>query len=148
MTFKTNRNKKLKLWRIDPRCHYCGVKTIVIELQSGDTVPDNLATINHIHKREDGVCDCMRKEVVLSCYRCGQERNRGTILIPANELVSEVEKEYNITESYKYHVDVINRLSKRLLKSKKKVSSTINWDVVHTMEDVVDSLKKVLKDIE
>ena len=70
--------RKLKLWRRDPHCHWCGVRTVLPTDNSGRQFA-TLATLDHLDNRlsKDRVKNKHHTErTVLACAACNSERGR------------------------------------------------------------------------
>jgi hypothetical protein len=80
------RDRILRLWTADPRCHWCGKLTVLVfrpHRSRGSTayrlgIVEGEATIDHLHPRTDP----NRRQVndgtevtVLACWKCNNERN-------------------------------------------------------------------------
>ncbi len=89
---------RIRLWKEDPHCRFCKVLTILpeslpAEIKNGrrniKSVPDNMATIDHLESRLNPVRRKLRGmlSVTLSCNKCNFERNREEELsLPLEEL--------------------------------------------------------------
>ena len=70
------RKRKLKLWRIDPHCHWCGILTVIREYEPHQSQLPNDATVDHLRSRWSKERGKDKTEsTVLACYKCNQERN-------------------------------------------------------------------------
>ena len=73
-----NRKRKLKLWRENPYCYWCGTDVIVHEHNQHESLQNDTATLEHLRSRltsdrleeNDGITE----RTVLSCYKCNYER--------------------------------------------------------------------------
>ena len=75
-----NRRRVLDLWALSPKCHWCGVATV---LESpGPIHPPNRATLDHFYPKRirartpKGIKHA--GHTVLSCYRCNQSKGERT----------------------------------------------------------------------
>jgi hypothetical protein len=60
----------------DPHCYWCRKDLIYFLMESGQTLPDNFATLDHINSRlmhPEGRPPCGK--IVLACPGCNQGRN-------------------------------------------------------------------------
>jgi hypothetical protein len=86
------RRRREKLWKIDPRCHWCKRATILVDRSlNGNKGPfDPLeATIDHINTRYDKryTTHCNEELTVLSCRECNNKRGKEReALVPKEEL--------------------------------------------------------------
>lgn len=85
------KRRRLKLWKENPHCSFCGVLTILPEDVSRKTKapdPDNMATIEHVYSRLNPHRNIKDKEErrraqkeefgqrrILSCRKCNLERS-------------------------------------------------------------------------
>lgn len=74
------RSQRERMWRNDPRCHWCGCRTVLPPAGAGShrkNIPTNEATIDHLDSRlspDRGKFNgCYRR--VLACLRCNNRRN-------------------------------------------------------------------------
>jgi hypothetical protein len=67
--------RRVRMWKADPRCHWCGIATVLERLPNG-RVRKNLATIDHLYPRHHPERQVGAHEVVLACYGCNERRNR------------------------------------------------------------------------
>lgn len=93
------RRKLLKFHAADPRCHWCECPTIIMpqvsKMKKGKP-PENAATIDHLRSRyHPGRQEPANgeKRLVLSCWRCNQERNRQEEIQLGNEELTRRQKE-------------------------------------------------------
>lgn len=76
----SNNKVKLKLFEKSPYCHWCNIKTKLINDPKMKGTPDPLmATIDHIYSRTNILRwvkkDSTEKRNVLSCWKCNHERS-------------------------------------------------------------------------
>lgn len=78
----SNRTLKLKLFQENDRCYYCGCKMILTNIKnipSGQSLPPNSATIDHVVSRYSPYRFVKRKKgqkrKVLACYKCNHDRS-------------------------------------------------------------------------
>ena len=74
----SNRADKLRLWNINPHCHWCGCLTVLTNHNTGG-LEDSDATVDHLYSRFDPRRWVKRKpgeqHKVLACYKCNQQRS-------------------------------------------------------------------------
>jgi hypothetical protein len=75
-----HRRRLKKLFAEDPRCHWCGQKTIWAESirKASGRMPPNIATFEHLDSRFDpdrGTYEGVER-TVLACYKCNHDRGR------------------------------------------------------------------------
>lgn len=73
-----NAHKVLKLYLVErfKVCYFCKIKVVVYELEKGQPVPDDMATIEHLIPRTHG--QRKRHQIVakvLACRKCNHDRN-------------------------------------------------------------------------
>ena len=71
-----NRTRKLRLWKADPHCFYCGVVTYLPPHGGGRSFPDT-ATLDHLDSKLSGRRGQLHHagpRTVLACYQCNHER--------------------------------------------------------------------------
>ena len=76
LTRQDCRAKRKRLHRSSPRCHWCGVATVMLPPTQNDP---NMATIDHIKNRvQCGTREEYRagKNMVLACSRCNLQRDQ------------------------------------------------------------------------
>lgn len=68
---------RYRLWKLDPYCYWCGIKTLFIRNDRFSTQENNYATIDHIYHKGNplGIEREDRNICVLACFRCNQDRN-------------------------------------------------------------------------
>lgn len=64
-----NRENRERLWRIDPRCHWCALVTVPVP-GDGKPLQHFHATLDHVYSAQSE----RRDEVVLACHGCNQKR--------------------------------------------------------------------------
>ena len=78
----SNRKLKLKLYELDPHCHWCKQKTVLTDVKKMNkrTINPLMATVDHVYSRYD-----LRRFVkktpnevrkVLACFNCNNTRAR------------------------------------------------------------------------
>jgi ribosomal protein S14 len=89
----SNRNLKLRLYKENPYCHWCGRKTKLIcePFISGEAYPLT-ATIDHLISRYNLSRFVQKKKgqhrKVLSCYKCNHNRSvQETLCLSRNEIL-------------------------------------------------------------
>jgi hypothetical protein len=94
MSSKELAKQRERYWKADPRCHYCGVETILkpahikkMELTAEER--DRLATIDHLRPRHHPDRLKLPKPGerlhVLACSKCNNERDRQELLAKPKE---------------------------------------------------------------
>lgn len=78
MTEEAPKRKKMRemLYDEDPRCHWCGRKTVLTHTDGG-ILPKDAATVDHLYCRLDPrryMSDTPK--VVLACFECNNERSK------------------------------------------------------------------------
>lgn len=73
-----SRNIRLRMWRKNPHCYYCGIKTIWVERSGGTALPHE-ATIEHLRSRlnptrTEPCVDNKDRRITIACYKCNHER--------------------------------------------------------------------------
>ena len=76
---KSFKKQRLRLWKIDPRCHWCGIETIWVDIEGG-RMPENGATIDHLRSRLNpartaGLEYPNERRRVIACFACNQRRD-------------------------------------------------------------------------
>lgn len=78
----SNRSLKLKLFKESDRCYYCNCQMIltnVSNIKSGQSLPDNAATIEHLISRLEPSRFVKKKKgtrrKVLACYKCNHSKS-------------------------------------------------------------------------
>lgn len=77
----SNREQRLRLWRRNPRCYYCGIYTVNINRAGNRRAKDfrdDEATLEHLHSRlnpERGQHPGKRTHVI-ACRKCNLEKAR------------------------------------------------------------------------
>jgi hypothetical protein len=75
------RRRRLKLFKENPHCFWCGRKTIYARVKDGDKQPPNLATIDHlVHRLDPDRAEKLLKpgpKTVLACEQCNFRRGTG-----------------------------------------------------------------------
>ena len=75
----SNKKRKEQLYKQSPYCHWCGKKTIIYARRSGGSIPYDAATLDHLYSRYDprrGNLPPHTESIVLSCYKCNNDRAR------------------------------------------------------------------------
>jgi hypothetical protein len=82
MNRMSNKTLKLKLHKEHPFCYYCGCLTTLTHIKnipSGESLPPNSATIEHLISRFEPTRWKQKKNgtrrKVLACYKCNQQRS-------------------------------------------------------------------------
>src|SRR6266566_1043596 len=76
-----NKNRREKLLKESPFCHWCEVEVTNVWPEGNKKPPANLATLDHVYdkwqpeERERAWRNNDEKRTVLACYRCNQRRN-------------------------------------------------------------------------
>lgn len=74
-TLTNNSDKKIRLLKRSPYCHWCGRKVFLSSSHRGKEVKNNTATIDHIFAKGDERRDYPDgKRIVLCCNSCNQKR--------------------------------------------------------------------------
>ena len=81
--------KRLRLWKKNPHCYYCGIATVLYPY-SGDNkepIPDNAVTLEHLDSRYNPMRGRRRGErrIVIACHKCNQKWNsieQATVPLP------------------------------------------------------------------
>ncbi len=81
---KSQSATKTRLYRENPHCFWCGVRTRLIEQKDGVQMPDEAATVDRVRSRftPTKIVDCTRwpQDIkVLCCFRCNRERDKGYV---------------------------------------------------------------------
>ena len=78
----SNRTLKLKLFKENDKCYYCGCKLVltnISNIKSGQSLPDNAATIEHLISRLEPSRFVKKKKgtrrKVLACYKCNHSKS-------------------------------------------------------------------------
>lgn len=75
--------QRRRLWHADPRCHWCGRRTILTppraNMKKLKVQPPNLATVDHLRSRRDPTrqeptARGDERRRVLACWECNQKR--------------------------------------------------------------------------
>ncbi len=76
----SNRSRKLRLFKRDPHCYYCGVEVREIVVPRGKKIPDDMATVEHLYSKLDyrrhDPNDGKEERTVLACYKCNSEKGK------------------------------------------------------------------------
>lgn len=73
------REQRIKLWKTNPNCYYCGKPTILVDTKkTNHKHQHNFATIEHLYsinhpKRREPNID-REKRRVLACYKCNTSK--------------------------------------------------------------------------
>ncbi len=73
-----NTKRRRELFRLDPHCYWCGRLTSFFIPPEGMKPPSSCATVDHILSRnvaQDYFTYRSRKNTVLACHGCNQQRN-------------------------------------------------------------------------
>lgn len=77
---KRLKKQRLAIWKYDPHCYWCGVKTILPSKHWKGPTASNVATIDHLRPRHHPgrlePCNGREFRRVLSCFKCNNERDR------------------------------------------------------------------------
>ena len=74
---QTNKKRLLNLLKRTQVCYWCGCQVIKYRLKKHEKVPNNFATLDHLHHRlhpERGQHP-NTETTVLSCFECNRKRN-------------------------------------------------------------------------
>ncbi len=74
---KIKYNQRYAFWKKDPKCHWCGIPTVMYPHLNGKTCHDDEATIDHLRSRLDPTRwdpQNGEKRRVLSCKKCNEKR--------------------------------------------------------------------------
>lgn len=99
----SNRSLKLKLFQENDRCYYCNCQLILTNIKnlpSGQSLPDNAATIEHLRSRYS-VSRFVKKKKgerrkVLACYKCNHGRSILETLCLSRKEVLQRSKGYSL----------------------------------------------------
>ncbi len=84
--------RRENLMKKDPHCYWCGVEVIYYRLIKHEKVPDNFATLDHLHTRytlavKRATAGQHKPVTVLACWKCNNERGKKeTESMPREEL--------------------------------------------------------------
>ena len=103
------RRQRYRLWKQNPKCHWCNVETIYIEnfhLQTDLRQQNIWATIDHLYSRlTPELRQSGNNKHILSCWKCNNDRNNKELQsIPiehrrkiSGRFPSKIEKELDLT---------------------------------------------------
>lgn len=72
---KSLARRRAHLLEEDPHCAYCGRLVRYWKPSEGEQLPDDFATIEHVHTKIGGNRPQQGK-TILACYRCNQDKGR------------------------------------------------------------------------
>jgi hypothetical protein len=100
----SNRWLKLKLYKENPLCYYCGrlmILTNIKTIPSGQTLPANAATIEHLRSRYSPYRWIKKKRgerrKVLACYECNHNRSIQETLSLSRKEILERSKGFSLS---------------------------------------------------
>lgn len=122
---RRKKERLLRLWLKDPKCHWCGRTTLYcLPLKGFGSLPEQ-ATTEHLNSRLSGKRSCnndnREKRIVLACYECNHKRG-----------MEEVKKLYK---------NIHEERSKRLPRSfRQKIREELKMNLTEENKKYIDSL--------